>query len=159
MSQAEELFNQAYKLSVVEEKHREAIELCREALKLEPDNYRVLVYLGMLLGDHGRGKEIGEARQLFVTAIEKAKSASAFCTTWPEEAAIHHLGVWEWSQDHYLEASLFFLIDSLICRNQESRRSLTQLLAEHDLPIVRDIKLVLQKIMNEYQLLPRQADK
>jgi tetratricopeptide (TPR) repeat protein len=159
MLKAEELFNQAYNLSVVEEKHREAIDLCRKALELEPDNYRVLVYLGMLLGDHGRGKEIAEARQCFITAIEKAKSASCFCTTWPEEAAIHHLGVWEWSQGHDLEASLFFLIDSLLCKNQESSRSLAQLLADHDLSIVRDIKLVLQKIMNEYQLLPRLADK
>lgn len=155
MSKAEELFNEAYKLSVVEEKHREAIDLCRKALEVEPDNYRVLVYLGILLGDHGSGEEIAEARQCFISAIEKAKSASTFCTTWPEEAAIHHLGVWEWSQGHHFEASLFFLIDSLLCKNQESSRSLNQLLAEQDLSIVRDIKLVLQKIMDDYQLLPR----
>jgi hypothetical protein len=45
-------FNQAFNLSVVEEKHREAIDLCRKALEVEPDNYRVLVFVGILLGDH-----------------------------------------------------------------------------------------------------------
>jgi tetratricopeptide (TPR) repeat protein len=124
MSHAEEMFNQAYHLSIVERNHREAIDLCRKALEVEPDNYRVLVFLGMLLGDHGSGEEVAEARRCFITAIEKAKSASFFCTTWPEEAAIHHLGVWEWAQGHDLNASLFFLIDSLLCKNQESRRSL-----------------------------------
>ncbi len=159
MSKAEEFFSQAYNLSIVERKHREAIDLCRKALEVEPDNFRMLVFLGMLLGDHGNGEEIAEARRCFITAIEKAKSASLFCTTWPEEAAIHHLGVWEWVQEHYLNASLFFLIDTLFCKNQESRRSLDQLLAEHDLRIVHDVQLVLQKIMNEYQLVPKQRDR
>jgi hypothetical protein len=159
MSKAEEFFGQAYNLSIVKRKHRKAIDLCRKALEVEPENFRVLVFLGILLGDHGRGEEVAEARRCFITAIEKAKSASFFCTTWPEEAAIRHLGIWELARGHHLNASLFFLVDTLMCKNQESRRNLDQLLAEHDLPIIRDVKLALQRIMDEYQLVPRQSDR
>jgi tetratricopeptide (TPR) repeat protein len=152
---AEELFNQAYNLSVVEEKHRDAIHLCRKALEIEPHNYRILVFLGMLLGDHGSESEIAEARGCFTTAIKNAKSASCFCTSWPEEAAIHHLGVWEWSQGNYLNASMFFLIDTFVCKNKESSRQLTQLLAENDLPLACDIELILKRIMTEYQIVSK----
>jgi tetratricopeptide (TPR) repeat protein len=155
MTKTDELFNQAYNLSVVEERHREAIDLCRKALEIEPDNYRVLVFLGMLLGDHGSDNEIAESRNCLITAIEKAKSASCFCTSWPEEAAIHHLGLWEWSQGNYLNASVFFLIDSFVCKNKESSRRLTQLLGEKDLPLARDIELILRRIMTEPQIVPK----
>ncbi|HEV7744772.1 MAG TPA: hypothetical protein VGO56_07230 [Pyrinomonadaceae bacterium] len=157
MSRVEELFDQAYKLSILEEKHREAIDLCRRALEIEPDNYRVLVFLGMLLGDHGNDgeSEITEARNCFITAIQKAKSASYFCTTWPEEAAIHHLGVWEWSQEHHLNAAMFFLIDAFLCNNKESSRMLAQLLAENDLPVARDIQFILTRIMSENRLVAK----
>ena len=155
MSKTEELFNQAYNLSVVEERHGEAIDLCRKALEIEPDNYKVLVFLGMLLGDHGTENEIAESRNCFIAAIEKAKSASCFCTSWPEEAAIHHLGVWEWSQGNYLNASVFFLIDSFICKNKESSRRLKQLLNEKDLPLARDLELILRRIMIEPQIVPK----
>jgi tetratricopeptide (TPR) repeat protein len=155
MSKTEELFTQAYNLSVVEEKHREAIDLCRKALEIDPDDYRVLVFLGMLLGDHGSESEIAEARNCFITAIEKAKSASCFCTSWPEEAAIHHLGAWEWSQGNHFNASVFFLIDKFLCKNRESSRLLAQLMNENDLPIARDIELILARIMSENPLVPK----
>jgi tetratricopeptide (TPR) repeat protein len=113
MSEVDDLFNEAYKLEVLEEKPREAIELCRRALEIEPDNYRVRVFLGMLLSDHGSAEEQSESRQHFVDAITKAQTASLFCTTWPEEAAIHHLGVWELRNNHPYAACLYFLIDSL----------------------------------------------
>ncbi|HEV7744768.1 MAG TPA: tetratricopeptide repeat protein [Pyrinomonadaceae bacterium] len=155
MPEADDLFSQAYKLHVVEEKHREAIDLCRKALEIEPDNYRVLVFLGMLLGDHGSESEIAEARSCFIIAIGRAKSASDFCTTWPEEAAIHHLGIWEWSQGHSSNAAVFLLIDAFLCKNDQSIRSLRQLLEEVDLPIARDIELIFTRMMTEYQIVPR----
>jgi tetratricopeptide (TPR) repeat protein len=157
MSEADDLFSQAYQLLVVEEKHREAIDLCRKALEIEPDNYRVLVFLGMLLGDHGTESEIAEARNCFIIAIERAESASDFCTTWPEEAAIHHLGIWEWSQGHYSNAAVLLLIDAFLCKNAESTRCLKQLLGEVDLPIARDIELIFKRITSEYQIIPRQT--
>jgi len=145
----QQLLDEAYRLSVVEEKHREAIELCRKALKIEPNNYRIQVFLGMLLGDHGTEEEIMEARHYFIAAIENAKTASCFCTTWPEEAAIHHLGAWEWARENYLNAALFFLIDSTLCNNRESARCLNQLLSENDLTMVRELKLIISRILEE----------
>ena len=151
MSEAEDLFNDAYKLHVVEEKHQEAIELCRRALKIEPDNYRVQVFLGMLLGDYGKPEEALETRQLFIEAIKNAEKASIFCTTWPEEAAIHHLGVWEVKQRHHLAACLFFLIDYLVCGNESSHRYLVEILADVEPGLCDDIKMILTRLKDEYR--------
>lgn len=157
MSEADDLFSQAYQLHVVEEKHREAIDLCRKALEIEPDNYRALVFLGMLLGDHGSESETAEARNCFMNAIERAKSASDFCTTWPEEAAIHHLGIWEWSQSNYSNAAVFLSIDAFLCKNDQSIRSLRKLLEEVDLPIARDIEMIFKRMMSDYQIVLSQC--
>ena len=146
MSEVEDLFNEAYCLDVVEEHHAEAIELCRQALKVDPDNYRVKVFLGGLLGDHGNDQEKIEARKLFLDAIEKAENPSLFCTTWPEETAIHHLGIWEWGQGHYSNAILFFLIDWLVCHNSLSYDYLFEILRESDPNMAKDIELILRRL-------------
>jgi len=44
MAEADDLFAEAYRLSVVEEKHREALEICRQALTVDPSNYRIRVF-------------------------------------------------------------------------------------------------------------------
>ena len=76
MSEAGDLFSQAYELDVVEEKPYEAIELCKGALGLDPENYRIRVYLGMLLADHGNPEERKRGRDEFIEAIKKAKRTS-----------------------------------------------------------------------------------
>ena len=65
IQEAEELFKAAYGLAVVDDQPREAIELCRQALEIEPDHYRARVYLGMLLDDHGSEPEKLESRRHF----------------------------------------------------------------------------------------------
>jgi tetratricopeptide (TPR) repeat protein len=151
MSEADDLFNDAYKLHVLEEKHQEAIELCRRALEIEPDNYRVRIFLGMLLGDHGNPEEILESRQHFIGAIKNAEKASVFCTTWPEEAALHHLGIWELRQRHHFGSCLFFLIDYLVCGNESSYRYMVEVLADIEPGLCEDIKIVLARLKDEYQ--------
>jgi tetratricopeptide (TPR) repeat protein len=54
MNEADDLFSKAYELDIVDDKPDESIELCERALALDPDSYRVRVYLGMLLADHGK---------------------------------------------------------------------------------------------------------
>lgn len=143
MSDAEELFNQAYTLSVVEEKYRAAIDLCRKALELESDNYRIQVYLGMLLADHGTNEERSEGRQHLVEAIKKASSISVICDAGFEESAIHHLGIWEWSQMNHQNACLFFLTDFLTCKSTESYKYLFELL---DDSLSADMKILLSRL-------------
>ncbi len=154
MSEVDELFNEAYKLDVIEEKPREAIELCRRALEIDPHNYRVRVFLGMLLGDHGSAEEISESRQHFVNAVKEAEKASVFCTTWPEEAAIHHLGIWELRQNHHYTACLYFLIDYLACANESSYGCLMEVLADIEPRVAEDIKMILARLQDEYRCVP-----
>lgn len=147
MSKADKLFNQAYNWSVVEEKHREAIDLCRKALEVEPDHYRVRVYLGMLLAEHGTNEERSEGRQQFVEAIKRASNVSIICDAGFEESAIHHLGIWEWSQRNYDNASLFFLTDFLTCRSKESFTYLFELLNDsRNDSLSADMKVLLSRI-------------
>jgi len=157
MSEVDDLFNEAYKLEVLEEKPREAIELCRRTLELDPDNYRVRVFLGMLLGDHGSAEVVSESRQHFVDAIKKAEKPSLFCTTWPEEAAIHHLGIWELRQNHRYAACLYFLIDSLACANDSSHGYLMEILGDIEPRLSEDIKMILARLKDEYCCLPKEA--
>jgi len=126
MSQADDLFAEAYRLNVVEEEHRKAIEICKKALALDANNYRIRVYLGMLLADYGTPEEKEEARQHFMDAIGSTKSNVELCDTWFEESGIHHLGIWEWNHDRFLNAYLLFLIDVFICHSKESQECLLE---------------------------------
>ena len=155
MSSVGELLDEAYRLSVVEEKHREAIDVCRRALAIEPENYRLLVYLGMLLSDHGNTTEIAEARNCFLTAIQTAPSADYFCTRWPEEAAIHHLGTWESLHGSRTYAAVFFLIDSFLSNNPESQRSFKTLIVEEGIPVFGEWHMIMQRIFETYQVKPK----
>ena len=146
MSEVDSLFDQAYKLHVVDENHREAIVLCRRALAIEPNNYRIRVFLGMLLGDYGSPDEVDEARVHFLAAIKGAERVSMFCTDWPEEAAIHHLGVWEIARKHELAASLFFLIDYLVCGNDSSYRYLINILQDKNIELSQEIQSLLGRV-------------
>jgi hypothetical protein len=120
MTEADELFSQAYGLSVVDEQPREAIEVCRKVLEIEPDHYWARVFLGILLDDHGNEAEKLESRQQFVEAIKRAKSLSSLCDSGYEETALHHLGIWERDRGHGQNASLFFLANALLCKSNES---------------------------------------
>jgi len=140
MSEADELFNQAYGLHVVDESTREAIELCRRALEIEPDHYRACVFLGMLLDDYGDEDEKVESRQHFVEAIERAKSLSGLCDSGYELSALHHLGVWEQYREHNQNASLCFLTDALLCRSDRSYMHLVKLLDESMLKLPRKLR-------------------
>jgi tetratricopeptide (TPR) repeat protein len=147
MSEADDLFSQAYELNVVEEKPDEAIELCKRGLELDPDNYRIRVYLGMLLSDNGTPEEKKLARDEFIEAIKRAGDASVICDTWFEESAIYHLGIWEWDRNHHLNACLFFLADFLTCKSEGSHSNLIKILEDIDSGLAADIKLVLAKVM------------
>ena len=146
MSEAQKLLAEAYKLHVVDEKHKEAIQLCRQALEIEPGDYRVRVFLGILLGDHGDEHEIIEARRHFIDAIRSAEKPSVFCTDWPEEAAIHHLGIWELARHHQQAASLFFLIDYLACGNESSHRHLLKIVSDIDAELSHDVEMILKRL-------------
>lgn len=140
MSEADELFNRAYGFHVVDEKTREAIELCRQALEIAPDHYHARVFLGMLLDDYGDEKEKAESRQHFVEAIKRAGSLSALCDSGYEESALHHLGVWELHRDHQQNASLLFLTDALLCKSQASYERLKELLNESTADVAEEIR-------------------
>ena len=64
MSEADDLFAEAYRLSVVDEKHQEAIKICRRVLTADSNNYRNRVFLGMLLSDYGTAQEKEESQSL-----------------------------------------------------------------------------------------------
>ena len=140
MSAADELFNRAYGLHVVDEKTREAIELCRQALEIAPDHYRARVFLGMLLDDYGNEEEKAESRQHFLEAIRRATSLSGLCDSGYEESALHHLGVWELNRDHQQNASLLFLTDALLCKSQASYERLRGLLNESVIDVAEEIR-------------------
>lgn len=149
MSEADDLFSQAYELDVVEEKPLEAIELCKRALAVDPDNYRIRVYLGMLLADNGTTEEKKHGRDEFIEAIKRASNPAALCDTWFEESAIYHLGIWEWSQNRHLSACLFFLADFVTCKSEGSHSNLIKILEDLDSGLAADISLVLDKIRPE----------
>jgi hypothetical protein len=108
----------------------------------------------MLLSDHGSAEEVSESRQHFVDAVKKAQTASLFCTTWPEEAAIHHLGVWELRNNHPYAACLYFLIDSLACANESSHGYLMETLADIEPRLAEDIQMILARLKEEYRCVP-----
>jgi tetratricopeptide (TPR) repeat protein len=141
--EAEELYSQAYGLAVVDEQPREAIELCRKALELEPDHYRVRVFLGMLLDDHGNEAEKLESRQHFVEAVKRAKSLSYICHSGYEESALHHLGIWERDRGNAQNASLFFLANALLCKSGESYEYLVEWLDPSMIEVANAIKPLL----------------
>lgn len=147
MAKVDELFNQAYQMHVIEEKSDAAIILCRQALDLDPLNYRVRVFLGTLLGDSGNSQETLEARELFVQAIRSATSVEQIFTDWPEEAVIHHLGIWELNRGNEQNACLFFLIDSITSRNKVSLEYAAGLLEELYPDISADVQLILNRVM------------
>jgi tetratricopeptide (TPR) repeat protein len=146
MSEADELFAEAYRLSVVKEKHRQAIDICRQALTIDPNNWRVLIFLGMLLSDHGTAEEKEEARKYFMDAIALAKDNAELCDNWFEESALYHLAIWEWNHENLLAACLLFLADVLTCHSKASHGYLLKLLEELTPDTSSNIKLVLEKI-------------
>lgn len=146
MTEADKLFTEAYGLSVVDEKHREAIDICRHALTIDPNNWRVRVFLGMLLSDHGTAGEKEEARKYFMDAIALVKDNAELCDNWYEESALHHLAIWEWDHENQLDAGLLFLADVLTCRSKASYGYLLKLLDEVTPDTSSDMKLLLEKI-------------
>lgn len=145
MEEIDELFNHAYQLHVLEEKHDMAIKLCRKILEIDPDNYRTLVFLGMLLGDNGDDQERLEARSRFVQAIRIATTTNQVFTDWPEEAAVYHLGLWELSQGRDNNAFIFFLIDSIVTRSPLSLKCVTDLIQKLYPDVRDDIQLILDR--------------
>jgi tetratricopeptide (TPR) repeat protein len=147
MSEADDLFSQAYELAVVEEQPHKAIELCKRALVLDPDNYRIRVYLGTLLADSGTPEEKKSARDEFIAAIMRSGNADVLCDTLFEESAIHNLGIWEWNEHHQLAACLFFLADFMACKSERSHSHLIKILEEIDSALAADIEVVLAKVI------------
>jgi tetratricopeptide (TPR) repeat protein len=145
MKEADELFSQAYALDVVDERPREAIDLCRKVLEIAPDHYRARVFLGMLLDDQGNEAEKLESRQQFVEAIKRAKSLSSLCDSGYEESALHHLGIWERDRGNAQNASLFFLANALLCKSQESHEYLVEGLEPSMTEVAAAIKSLLLK--------------
>lgn len=143
------LFNEAYRLHTVEEDDPAAINLCRKALEMDPNHYRARVFLGILLSDLEGAQEKIEGRKHFVEAIKRAANPSVFCSTWPEEAAVQHLGIWEWGQGKKYEACLFFLVDFLACKNEVSYDYLIELLNELDPDLASVLKLLLDRLTNK----------
>lgn len=95
----DELFDQAYRLNVVEEDHAAAIITCRKAVEIQPTNFRARIYLGMLLSDYGGEEESAEARKHFLDAITAVANADEFCDNWFEESGLHHLAAWHWKTE------------------------------------------------------------
>jgi hypothetical protein len=120
MTEAEELFNQAYGAQVVDERTGDAIALCRRALELDSSHYRARVFLGMLLDDFGDPEQRAESRDHFVEAIRRSPSLSALCDSGYEETAIHHLALWELDRGRRENAALLFLTDALLCKSRPS---------------------------------------
>jgi tetratricopeptide (TPR) repeat protein len=154
MSEADELFKEAYNLHVIEEHTNEAIERCRRALMLYPDHYRARVFLGMLLGDQKENKDVAESRQHFIEAIQRTNNTAALCNSGYEESAIHQLGIWEWGQGNYYKASLFLLLDTLLCESEASHRYLSKVLDEADPGLSSELKIILDRIRGEHQKKP-----
>ena len=150
MSEADELYYQAYSLDVVDEQPRRAIGVCRKILEIEPDHYLARVFLGMLLDDHGDEAEKLESRQHFVEAIKRAKSASVLCDSGYEESALHHLGIWERDRGHVQNASLFFLANALLCKSDESYAYLIEFLDPSMIDVAAALKpLLLSQVKSE----------
>ncbi|SRR6266480_722911 len=153
MSNADELYHQAYGLHVVDEQSREAIEVCRKVLEIDPDHYSARVFLGMLLDDHGNEAEKLESRQHFVEAIKRAKSLSLLCDPGYEESALHHLGIWERNRGHAQNASLFFLANALLCKSNESYEYLVEWLDPSMIEVAAALKpLLLEHARGEESL-------
>jgi tetratricopeptide (TPR) repeat protein len=153
MSEADELYYQAYSLDVVDEQPREAIEVCRKVLEIEPDHYLARVFLGMLLDDLGDEAEKLESRLHFVEAIKRAKSVSLLCDSGYEESALHHLGIWERDRGHAQNASLFFLANALLCKSDESYEYLVEWLDPSMIEVAAAIKpLLLSQVKSEESL-------
>lgn len=147
MKTVQELFDNAYSLSIVEEKHDEAIALCRKALKIEPRNYRVKVFLGMLLGDHAQNG-LEEARCLFKEAFLQSRSSSEVCSGWPEEAVLYHLGICEQKTGKVGNAQLLFLLQYLASGSNLSRSQRFNSLEEEDSSFAKEFEEILDKTVN-----------
>jgi tetratricopeptide (TPR) repeat protein len=155
MSEADGLFKQAYGLHVVDERTGEAIELCRQALEIEPDHYRARVFLGMLLDDHGNEEEKFESRQHFVEAIERAKNLTELCDSEYEQSALYRLGVWERYREHNQNAGLCFLTHALLCKSDASYRQLVELLDELTLNVAEKIKALVRHASHTDGSIPK----
>ena len=70
------------------------------------------------------------------------------CDTWFEESAIHHLGIWEWNENHHVGACLFFLADFLACRKRRiTLKAHGNPGGSNDRAVAADIEVVLAKTM------------
>ncbi len=122
MNTAEKVFNEAYTAAVNGAPHM-AIKHCREALRLDPHNFKFKVYLGILLDDHGTPSESEEAKTLFINAIQ-GSPLSNFATGWGEEAALLHLGILEEKRGNLQVASLYYLLHAAIVTVVEKKHSI-----------------------------------
>jgi Flp pilus assembly protein TadD len=144
MSEAEELFNQAYEAQVVDERSGDAIALCRRVLELDPSHYRARVFLGMLLDDFGDVDQRAESRDHFVEAIRRSTNLNALCDSGYEESAIHHLALWELDRGLRENAALLFLTDALLCKSRPSYEHLLGLLDDPMKSIAEKIRMLVE---------------
>jgi tetratricopeptide (TPR) repeat protein len=159
MMSSDELFLEAYRLSVVEQQHKEAIVLCKKALELDPTNNKARVYLGMLLADYGNDEEKAEAREHFIKAINNITDEKQLCDSGFEESALHHLAIWEWEHEGLAVAALLFLTDIATCHSKESYDYLMTICGELAPEAFPDLKIVFSKIFqfSNYHSRPQSA--
>jgi len=156
---SDELFLEAYRLNVVEEKHKEAIALCKNALELEHTNNKARVYLGMLLADYGNDEEKAEARVHFIKAINSVTDEKRLCDSGFEESALHHLAIWEWEREELAVAALLFLTDVATCGSKESYDYLMTVCAELSPEVLPDLNMIFSKVfhLSNYHSEPHSA--
>lgn len=148
-SKADELFKQAYSASTVDDDPQRAIELCRQALALEPDHLWARMHLGIMLADDGGDEGDREAGSHFLAALLSLKSRKQLVEGWQEEDPLYHLGLWERDHGRPAAAAVLFLLDFFVGPTgwqDKARERLLESLREVDAELAKAVEHVLELV-------------
>lgn len=153
LSEADNLFSKAYGLHVVDEKHTEAIPICRKILKRYPSHNMARMLLANLLDDFGNEAEIAESRMHYLEAIRGCPKFDESWGSWREEDPIYNLAVWEFRHGKKENAELLLLLDHFLAgtgrKVNEPKTYLLESLSKRDKVLSEVVSASLQKFVRK----------
>ncbi|MEM9300308.1 MAG: hypothetical protein AAGA64_18265 [Bacteroidota bacterium] len=113
---ADDYFQKIYQLSldndVGDYDLDEALKLASDAVKKFPDNYRLLMLYGILLGDNN---DIKGAEYQFMRALKASSNPEKeIYSGWPEEMVFHHMAICKEKNNEIEQALLLYFISYLV---------------------------------------------
>ncbi len=147
------LFQKAYDLHVVRERDQEAVAICREILRINPDHYNARLLLGIILAETDSSNDSSEAKKHFIEIIKRSSNIqNIFIDKWEEEDPIYQLALSEINDQKKCSALLFLIIDYFFAEGDHSNELLFEFLDEVEFEDTEFLKYILTSIKKEYKI-------